>query len=103
MKYRISTGSSFVLSFVVDEELIGMCYHPGPCDDDVESVLALPEIKSQMDDISDDELNKWWDEFFCDDTPLEHACATRKRKLAWALFDACANAVDGDKEEVEDE
>ena len=103
MKYRISTGSSYVLSFVVDEELIGMCYHSGPCDDDIEQVMALSEIKEQMDAIPDEELDKWWDEFFCDDTPEEHASATRERKLSWALFDAAANAIDGDKEEVEDE
>lgn len=95
MKYRISTGSSFVLSFVVDEELIGMCYHSGPCDNDVEYALRLPEIKEQMDAISDDELDKWWGEFFVDDTEEEHAAATREQKLSWALFDASANAIDG--------
>lgn len=103
MKYIISTGSSYVLNFVVDEELIEMCCHPGPCDDDTDRALALPEIKSQTDAISDEDLDMWWDEFFVDDTKEEHASATRQTKLAWAFFDACANAVDGDKEEVEDE
>ncbi len=103
MKYRISTGSSFVLDFVVDEELIGMCYHSGDCYDDVRRALELPEIKAQTDAIPDDELDKWWGEFFCDDTPEEHACVTREGKLVWALFDAAANAVDGEKEEVKDE
>lgn len=100
MKYRISTGSSFVLSFVVDEELIGTCYHSGACDDDIERAMSLPEIKEQMDAISDEELDKWWNDFFVDDTEEEHAMATRERKLSWALFDAAANAIDGDKEEV---
>lgn len=103
MKYRISTGSSFVLSFVVDEELIGTCYHSGACDDDIEWAMSLPEIKEQMDAISDEELDKWWNDFFVDDTEEEHATATREKRLAWALFDAAANAIDGDKEEVEDE
>ena len=103
MKYRISTGSSFVLNFIVDEELIGMCYHSGDCYDDVRRALELPEIKAQADAIPDDELDKWWSEFFCDDTPEEHACVTREGKLVWALFDAAANAVDGEKEEVKDE
>lgn len=101
MKYRISAGSSYVLDFVVDEELIDLCYHPGPCDDDIERVLELPEIKEQADAIPDNELDQWWDEFFVDDTKEEHARATRKTKLSWALFDACANAIDGDMEKVQ--
>lgn len=94
--YIITTGSSHTLSFVVNGKLIESLYHPGPCDSDVDAALSLPEIKEQTDGIPDDALDLWWGEFFCDDTEEEHTAATRQRKLAWALFDAAANAIDGD-------
>ena len=93
--YECSTGSSYELSFLLTGHHIKLCFHQGDCDEDIRRVLELPEIKAQVDKFSDDEINRWWDEFFCDDTDEEHANATKERKLSWALFDAAANAVDG--------
>ena len=82
------------------EDIIRCCCHSGDCDEDIARAMELPEIKSQLDAISEDELNAWWDEFFCDDTELEHRSADRTRKLSWLVFDCAANAVDGDCEEI---
>lgn len=94
-KYIVESGSSHMLSFVLDGKTINLCCHPGPCDDDIERVLELPEIKDTFSEFSDNELDAWWEEMFVDDTEEEHRQADRKRKLSLLLFDACANAVDG--------
>jgi hypothetical protein len=61
-----------------------------------------PAVKSQLDAISDEQLDQWWGEFFCDDTPEEHAAADRLTKLTWLVFDACGNAIDGQYESADD-
>lgn len=94
-KYIVESGSSHMLSFVLDGKTINLCYHSGPCDDDIERVLELPEIKDTFSEFSDDELDAWWEEMFVDDTEEEHRVADRNCKLSWLLFDACANATEG--------
>ena len=100
--YYIRSGSSHVIDLKMKGEYINMCAHQGNCDDDVMRVIELPEIKSQLDAINDAQLDAWWNEFFCDDTPEEHSAADRNTKLMWLVFDACASAIDGDFEEADD-
>ena len=94
-KYLCSSGSSFEISLVLTGDVITTCYHSGECSYDIENCMLLPEVKAQLDALSEEELNKWWEEFFCDDTNEEHANATDARKKSWLLFDMCAFAVDG--------
>ena len=93
--YSCSSGSSYCIDLILTGDHITCIYHSGDCDEDIARHMELPEIKSQLDLISDETLGKWWDEFFVDDTPEEHASASRDRRLAWLLFDAAANAIDG--------
>lgn len=101
--YYIRSGSSHVIDLKMKGEYINMCCHPGNCDGDVTRVIELPEVKSQLDAIDDAQLDAWWNEFFCDDTPEEHAAADRNTKLMWLVFDACCSAIDGDYEEAYDD
>lgn len=95
-KYLCETGSSYEMNLTLTCEQIQQGYHSGSCDADVEALMELPEVKAQLDAIPDDTLNKWWEnDMFVDDTPEEHQGATRKQRLAWLVFDCCANAIDG--------
>ena len=93
--YLCSSGSSYPIDLILTGDHITTIYHSGDCDEDVARHMALPEIKSQLDLISNETLDRWWNEFFCDDTPQEHVDAPRERRLAWLLFDCAANAIDG--------
>ena len=93
--YIVESGSSNVLQISMKGWQIMACYHPGPCDEDVKRIMALPEVKAELDQISEKEIREWWSEFFCDDTPEEHASATLADMYQWFVFDACASAVDG--------
>lgn len=99
--YCVSSGSSYVIDLKMTGKQIEMCYHSGDCDEDISRVMELPEIKAQLDAIPDEQLQKWWDEFFCDDTDEEHRDSPRERKLSWLIFDCCTNAIDGYCEEID--
>lgn len=93
--YLCSSGSSHPIDLILTGNHITTMCHSGDCDEDIARHMKLPEIKTQLDAISDETLGRWWNEFFCDDTPQEHIDATRERRLSWLLFDAAANAIDG--------
>lgn len=94
--YLCETGSSFEITIRLTGAQIQAGYHSGKCDADVEALMEIPSIKEQLDSIKDDDLNAWWmTDMFIDDTPEEHAAATREQRLAWVVFDCCANAIDG--------
>lgn len=101
VKYRVSSGSSYPISLVLLGEEVRSAFHSGECSEDVRALMQTPEVKEQLDRISDKELNDWWGEMFVDDTEEEHASASKETKLSWLIFDACANAIDGDWEIVE--
>lgn len=93
--YLVEACAGVVLSIEMTGAQIKECVHPGRCDEDVDRIMALPEIKAQLEKISCAEIREWWDNFFCDDTPEEHATATLEDMYRWMVFDACANAIDG--------
>jgi len=94
-KYLTESGSSYVLEIKMTGAQIQTGYHSGPCDADVAALMEVPEIKSQLAEISDKALADWWGDMFVDDTEEEHRNADRKTRLAWLVFDCCANAIDG--------
>ena len=94
MKHTITAGSSFPISLELTDEHISMGYHCGNCHDDIIRLMELPEIKEQLEKISDEELNKWWGEFFIDNV-IEHENATKERKLEWLVFECCSLGADG--------
>lgn len=93
--YICESGCDYVLDFKIPGSIIKVAYHPGDCDKDVAWIMEDEQIRAQLDSISDERLNEWWSEFFCDDTDEEHRGADREERLSWALFDACVNALDG--------
>lgn len=95
MKHTITAGSSFPISLELTDEHISMGYHSGDCEDDILRLMELPEIKEQLEKISDDELNKWWDEFYIDNDFKQHENATKETKLEWLVFECCSLGVDG--------
>lgn len=94
--YLCESGSSYEMNLTLTCEQIQQGYHSGSCDADVKALMELPEIKAQLDAIKDERLDQWWmNDMFVDDTPEEHRAATREQRLAWLVFDCCANAIDG--------
>lgn len=94
--YLCESGSSYVIELKLTGAQIERGYHSGACDADVAELMEVPEIKAQLDAISDTDLANWWSmDMFIDDTPKEHSKASRKTQLAWLVFDCCANAIDG--------
>ena len=93
MKHTITAGSSFPISLELTDEHISMGYHSGDCEDDILRLMELPEIKEQLEKISDDELNKWWSEVFIDND-FGDENATKETKLEWLIFECCALGVD---------
>ena len=93
--YLTESGSSYEITIKMTGAQIQSGYHSGACDSDIQKLMDTTEIKSQLEEISDEDLGKWWGEMFVDDTPEEHEAATRSQRLAWLVFDCCANAIDG--------
>lgn len=95
MKHTITSGSSFPISLVLTDEQISTGYHPGDCEDSVRFLMELPEIKEQLDKISDKELSDWWDEFFLDGLPKIPVSVDKTQALEWLVFECCSLGVDG--------
>ena len=94
--YLCESGSCYEMNLRLTGAQIESGYHSGSCDADIAELMEEPDVKSQLDKISDDDLNKWWTvDMFVDDTSEEHRAATREQRLAWLVFDCCANAIDG--------
>lgn len=93
--YLTESGSSYVLEIKMTGAQIKTGYHSGSCDSDISALMEVPEIKEQLARINDKALGDWWGEMFIDDTEEEHRTATREKRLAWLVFDCCANAIDG--------
>lgn len=100
--YIVGSGSSFPIDLKLKGEYIKMCYHPGECSNEVMQVMNIPEVKEQLDTISDDELDQWWGEFWLDEPEEVHNAAPREKRLIWLVFDACSNAIDGYCEEAQE-
>ena len=88
------TGSGNFCGLNLTGAQIESVCHPGANDWDVEYLMGLNEVKTQLDAISDEELAKWWDDYFCDDTPEKHAAATRETRLSYLVWDCCWNEFD---------
>lgn len=100
--YIVGSGSSFPIDLKLKGEYINMCYHPGECSNEVMQVMNIPEVKEQLDAISDDELDQWWSEFWLDEPEEVHNAAPREKRLMWLVFDACSSAIDGYCEEAQE-
>lgn len=96
MKHSITSGSSFVITLELTDEQIHMGYHSGECHDDILKLMELPEIKKQLDNISEKDFNDWWKEFnedaLCD---VDTTNYSKEDKLSWLIFDCCSLGVDG--------
>jgi hypothetical protein len=99
LQYLVESGSYYPIYLKMSGADVKACYHSGECSGDVRNYIDTH--KEQFDAISDEELDKWWGEMFIDDTPEEHANATKETKLSWLVFDACACAIDGEWEIAE--
>ena len=93
--YVVTVGSSYVLTLKLKGEVILQGYHPGACDDDIDRIMELPEVKSQLDAISDAELNDWWEEVFLDGMPKTPVSENRHQALSWLIFECCSMSIDG--------
>ena len=99
-RYSVISGSSFPIEIVLTEEQIHRGYHSGECSMDIIDIMDEDNIKEQTDKISDDELNKWWDEFYLD--YKDKLNDDRETKLEWLIFECCSLAVDGECTEIEE-
>lgn len=100
-KYIVTSGSSFPIELMLTAEQAEKGYHSGECSMDVIDLMDEESIKSQTDRISDDVLNKWWDELFLDGLK-EKLDDSRETKLEWLIFECCALVADGCYTEVEE-
>lgn len=92
--YICESGSSFVIELKLTGEQVQKGYHSGDCDADIDELMNAPEVKSQLNAISETTLTKWWDEMFIDG-PKTPVSEDKHQALSWLVFDACANAIDG--------
>lgn len=93
--YLCESGSNFVIALRLTGAQINKGYHSGECDIDIQELAQGPEIRTQLNAIDDELLNKWWGEHFLDDTPEGHESVSREGRLGCLLFDCCAEAIDG--------
>ena len=93
--YLCESGSNYVIELKLTCEQIQKGYHSGDCDSDIEELMQVPEIESQLDTIDDDLLTKWWDEVFLDGLPKTPVSEDKHQALSWLVFECCSNAIDG--------
>lgn len=87
MKHLWSSGN-WRIELLISEEVAHLCSHPGPCDDDIERCMQLPEIKEQIDKINPetlaDEISEYsdWD------------CSDHNTNLMRLLWIACGDILE---------
>lgn len=100
MKKRIYIdGHHCMINLILTEEQANIGYHSGDCEDDIEHLMELPEIKSQLESIDNETLDDVIDWMFDDEWQYEHPY--RYSRLKVVLFLACGDFVDGCGEDVE--
>lgn len=64
---------NYIDSLLLPRDVIKACSHPGPCDEDVQRCMDMPEIECQLSKINPDDLRKelreygvWTDEDLAD-------------------------------------
>lgn len=60
-----ATYFNYIGSIELPEDVARNCSHSGPCDDDVNRALQLPEIKAEMAEIDPEQLRKELGEYGC--------------------------------------
>jgi hypothetical protein len=96
-KYLVSVGSSYVVDIVLTESIANQCYHSGACDESVENVRLMSQIRTQFANIGTDTMRK----AIVDILGEKEANKMNRAQLeSWVLFEAGANFIEGDYEEI---
>lgn len=78
------------------EDVVGMCHHSGPCDDDVDQCIELPEVAAELAKIDPVKLAKELREYGAwDDNEL----ADHQENLKRILWLAAGNIQDEEYEQ----
>lgn len=96
-KYLVSVGSSYIVDIELTESIAHQCYHSGACDESAEMVRLMPEIRSQFANISTNTMRQAIGEILGE---KEVKTMNRKQLESWVLFEAGANFIEGDYEEI---
>jgi hypothetical protein len=99
-KYLVSVGSSYIVDIELTEDIAQQCYHSGACDDSVEMVRLMPEIRAQFANISTNTMRRAIGDVLGE---KEAKTMNRQQLESWVLFEAGANFIEGDYEEVTDD
>lgn len=76
-----TSGSGYV-EFQLPVDVVRLCSHPGPCDDDIERCLELPEVKEALSKVDPEGLKKELYEYGAwDDKELSNHDENLKRIL----------------------
>ncbi len=49
---------NYIDGISLSDDVVRMCSHSGPCDEDVKRCLELPEVKKELDSIKPDALRR---------------------------------------------
>lgn len=82
-----SAGSGRI-ELSISEEIAHLCSHPGPCDEDIERCMRLPEIKEQLDKIDPKLLAKEISEY------SDWDCEDHNTNLMRLLWIACGDILE---------
>ncbi len=52
------TYFNYIGSITLPEDVVKACHHSGPCDDDIDRAMELPEVKAELSLIDKDQLRK---------------------------------------------
>lgn len=85
-------SSLYMLELIVTDAQAKSVSHPGPCDDDVEYLCNLPEIREQTDAWDDEKLRCELREFGAWDEEELSDREANVRRLVWSL---CCDYVEG--------
>lgn len=88
---------NYIGSIELTEEVINLCHHSGPCDEDVIRCMELPEVKAELAEIDPEALRKELYEYGAwDDEELKN----HNDNLMRILWLAAGNIQDGRWEEL---
>lgn len=82
---------NYIGSIELPEDVVNACNHSGPCDEDVDRAMELPEIKAELSEIDPEQLRKELSEYGAwDDQEL----ANHQDNLKRILWIAAGNIQD---------
>lgn len=90
-RFAYVDGNGYV-GLEIPNDLVDMCYHGGDCTYDVENALLDPFIRSQLDDITDEQLVNSLSEVW--DNTKDVVNADRHTNEMRAVWIACGNIIE---------